>query len=78
MFVFVWASGWPSVFWQSLASYADMRYLWTGEVPTGYARRNFVAPPLLGAAVLSAVDSILAGLLTLWSIKRLATTWGRG
>ncbi len=27
MFVFVWASGWPSVFWQTLASYADMRVL---------------------------------------------------
>jgi ABC-type transport system involved in multi-copper enzyme maturation permease subunit len=78
MFVFVWTSGWPSVFWQTLASYADMRYLWSGEVPVGYSRRNVVAPPLLGAAVLSAVDSILAGLLTLWSIKRLAKTWGRG
>ena len=62
MFVFVWASGWPSVFWQTLASYADMRYLWSGEVPVGYSRRNLVAPPLLGAAVLSAVDSDPRGL----------------
>ena len=77
MFAFVWASGWPVMFWQSLASYADMRYMWSGEIPAGYSARSFVIPPLLGAAVLSAVNSILAGLLCLWSINRLAATWGR-
>ncbi len=77
MFAFVWASGWPVMFWQSLASYADVRYMWSGQIPAGYSWRNFVVPPLVGAAVLSAVNSILAGLLSLWSINRLAATWGR-
>ena len=77
VFVFVWASGWPTMFRQSLASYAEMHLAWSGQIPAGYPARNFVMPPILEAAGLSAFNSVLAGLLTLWSIKRLARTWGR-
>ncbi len=78
VFVFVWASGWPTMFGQSLASYAEMRLAWSGQIPAGYPARSFVMPPILEAAGLSAFNSVLAGLLTLWSTNRLARTWGRG
>ena len=78
VFLFVWATQWPTAFWATLASYADMQFFWSGEVPPGFARSNVVTPPLMGAAVLAAFDAVTAGVLTLWSIKRLGSTWGRG
>jgi ABC-type transport system involved in multi-copper enzyme maturation permease subunit len=78
VFFFVWATQWPIVFWSTLASYADMGSFWTGEIPFGYSRSSVVAPPFVGAAVLTAFDSVIAGMLTLWSVKRLGSTWGRG
>jgi ABC-type transport system involved in multi-copper enzyme maturation permease subunit len=77
VFVFVWATLWPAVFGSVLASYADVRFYWSGHVPLGYSTSNLIAPPFLPAAVMAAVDSLIAGLLTLWSVKRLGATWGR-
>jgi hypothetical protein len=78
MSIFIWASAWPYVFWQVLASYADIRFMLSGSVPLGQAHSNFVTPPFAGAAVIALVNSILASLFTLWSMTRLAATWGRG
>ena len=51
MFVVMMASGWPVLLWSSLASYSDMKFLWTGYVPAGTARSTLITPPLGAAAV---------------------------
>ncbi len=75
--LFAVSTGWPLPFWSSLASYHEMAYVWTGRIPSGYGRSTFVAPPLVGAVVMSVVNSLLAAFFTLWSVKRLRSTWGR-
>jgi ABC-type transport system involved in multi-copper enzyme maturation permease subunit len=76
--VFVMLSSWPAGFWASLASYRDMRYMWSGDIATGYSQSSLVAPPLAGAAAIAAVNSAVAALLTFWSVRRLRSTWGSG
>jgi hypothetical protein len=76
MFVAMLASGWPVLLWSSLASYGDMKYLWSGYVPVGDVRSNLIAPPLVDATGLSAIQVLAATLLSLWSIKRVESTWG--
>jgi ABC-type transport system involved in multi-copper enzyme maturation permease subunit len=76
MFVVMLASGWPVLLWSSLASYGDMRYLWSGYVPVGYVRSNLITPPFFAATVLSAIQALVAMLLSRWSIRRVESTWG--
>ncbi len=78
VFVFLWATSWPTVFWATLGSYAEMKSYWTGQSPPGYSQSNFVVPPLSGAAFMAVFNSLLAVLLTAWATKRLGSTWGRG
>ncbi len=77
VFVFLWATSWPSAFWATLGSYPEMKSYWTGQPPAGYSQSNFVVPPLSGAAFMAAFNSLLAVLLTAWATKRLDSTWGR-
>ncbi len=77
VFLFVIASTWPVAFWSTLASYRDMTFLWTGKLPQGYSQSSVVVPPLVEAFILSAVNSLLAGLFTIFAVKRLRSTWGR-
>jgi hypothetical protein len=76
MFVFMFWSRWPELLWSSLASYHEMTFLWTGRIPNGYpASTN--SPRIIGALVTTAVHATIACLLTIWSVKRLRSTWGR-
>jgi ABC-type transport system involved in multi-copper enzyme maturation permease subunit len=61
VFSFVLSTGWPTAVWSSLAPDRDMAYFW----------------PLALAARLAAFNSAIAALVTLWSVKRLGSTWGR-
>jgi ABC-type transport system involved in multi-copper enzyme maturation permease subunit len=76
-FAFVMLSGWPAFLWASLASYRDMAFLWDGQISTRNSPATLIPPRLIGAAVATAVQSALAGLATIWSVRRLRTTWGR-
>jgi hypothetical protein len=78
VFAYVMITSWPSGFWQTLASYREMQYMWSGQATTGYSRSNLVVPSLGGAAAVAALSSVLASLLTFWSVRRLRSTWGRG
>jgi ABC-type transport system involved in multi-copper enzyme maturation permease subunit len=77
MFAVTWASGWPIVLWASLASYGDMKYLWSGDVPLGLPESHFTSPPLGGAFVISAIQAFAAALLCRWTTSRLRSTWGK-
>jgi ABC-type transport system involved in multi-copper enzyme maturation permease subunit len=77
VFVYVALSAWPAAFWATLASYREMRYMWSGEIEHGY-RSTLVAPQLGGAVIIAVVNSALAVLLSLLSVIRLRSTWGRG
>jgi hypothetical protein len=70
-------SSWPVLLWSSLASYGDMKFLWSGDVPVGMAHSSFIAPPLAAAAMITAMQSVTALLLTKWSTMRLRATWGK-
>lgn len=70
-------SQWPIVFWESLASYGDMKFMWSGYVPVGYGASSFIAPPLAAAAFITAIQALAALLFTGWAAKRLKSTWGR-
>lgn len=75
MFLFMYLSRWPELLWSSLASYHEMTFLWTGRIPNGYpASTN--APQLVGAMVTTAIHTTIACFLTIWSVKRLRSTWG--
>ncbi len=45
---------------------------------TGYYHSLTLVPPLGLAATIAAVNSVIAALLSYWSVKRLKSTWGRG
>jgi ABC-type transport system involved in multi-copper enzyme maturation permease subunit len=77
MFAVTLTSGWPMILWASLASYGDMKFLWTGYVPAGVAQSSFNAPPLGAAMTISAILALAAAFLSLWSISRVRSTWGR-
>jgi len=77
IFAFTALSGWPVSLWSSLASYRDMSFLWTGQHPASVARSTIVAPPLLGAFVTTAFQSMLAVLFGGWATSRLKATWGK-
>ncbi len=78
VFLFVALTGWPSVFYSTLASYREMNYMWTGQIATGYSRASHVIPPLGGAALIAVGNVVLAAILSVLSVKRLRSTWGRG
>ena len=78
LFVYGIFTTWPYQFWMTLASYRQMQFLRTGEVMTGYYHSLTLVPPLGTAATLAAVNSVIATLLSYWSVKRLKSTWGRG
>jgi ABC-type transport system involved in multi-copper enzyme maturation permease subunit len=77
MFVYVALSAWPAGFWATLASYREMRFMWSGEIDHGY-RSTLVAPQLGSAVFIAVVNSALAALVSLLSVMRLRSTWGRG
>jgi ABC-type transport system involved in multi-copper enzyme maturation permease subunit len=77
MFGVMLASGWPVLLWSSLASYGDMKFHWTGYVPAGIAQSSFIAPPFFAVTATTALQVFGATLLTLWSTKRLRSTWGK-
>ena len=70
-------TAWPVALWATLVSYSDMALLSSGRAPTGYSNVGVFAYPLTGAVVLSVINAAVAGLLTLWSVKRLQSTWGK-
>ncbi len=77
VFIYVVLSGWPAILWASLAPYRDMASVWQGRPAPGYLPAAFETRPLVGAAVAIVLQSTVAGLLTICSVKRLRATWGR-
>jgi hypothetical protein len=77
MFGVMLASGWPMLLWSSLASYGDMKYLLTGNVPGGLARSSFITPSFAAVTATTALQVFAGTLLTLGSTKRLRSTWGK-
>ncbi len=78
LFVYAIFTTWPYQFWLALASYRDFKFMLTGEVMTGSSHSARIVPPLGIAATLAAVNSVIAALLSYWSVMRLKSTWGRG
>ena len=78
LFVYGISTTWPYQFWLTLASYRDIKFMLTGELMTGSYNSARILPPLGIAATLAAVNSVIAALLSYWSVMRLKSTWGRG
>jgi ABC-type transport system involved in multi-copper enzyme maturation permease subunit len=77
VFLFVLATGWPALHWGCLVSYREMAIYWNGTSPLEVPPPYIVPPSFALAASVTAVLSLIAGVLTFWTIKRLLATWGR-
>ncbi len=73
--IFMMLSAWPLLLWGSLASYGEMASVWPSQAPSEGFQRVLV--PALGfLGMVPVVQCAVAGLLTVWSVKRLRATWG--
>jgi hypothetical protein len=77
-FVVVFIAGWiwPNLLWQSLMSRDDLARLTTMQGPSP----TFAAHPALEGVLHFAIPAVLygaaAGVLTIWSVRRLGARWG--
>jgi ABC-type transport system involved in multi-copper enzyme maturation permease subunit len=73
----VGAGNLPMMLRGSLASYPEVNGLWSGQGPVRYDPWALSAGALGLFAIMLIIDATAAGLLTLWTVRRLRTTWGQ-
>jgi ABC-type transport system involved in multi-copper enzyme maturation permease subunit len=70
-----WAYNVPMAVWALLVSYPEVAGLWSGQVP--YSPWPLTPFALAAVLVRIIIDATIAGLLTLWTVRRLRTNWGQ-
>jgi hypothetical protein len=68
----------PVGFWMALASYPEVRALWPEHGSTVMSRWALTPYGVVVFMIVTAIYAGIAGLLSIWSIRRLRATWGQG
>jgi hypothetical protein len=68
----------PLTIWMSLVSYPEVAALWPSPGSTAINRWTPTSQGVVVFVIVTAIYAGIAGLLSIWSIRRLRATWGQG